>query len=237
MKHQYFGDENDYLKYGLLRILSGHGGRNAGVCWMLTEADRSRDGRFTAYLDDPSGWRGHDPPLFDALRHSLKVECRRDVGRAECDAILPAARFHTEVLADALEAREPYFRRALESFQGLDLIFFDPDNGIEVRGTRRGAKKSSKYLYWSEVRFAFAAGHSLLIFQYYPRKQRAPFVRDLAARLAEQCGVREIHSFGTSRAVFLLAPQRHHRRGLRSKLDRVRECWAGRIEPQVHGFG
>src|SRR2546426_3865111 len=236
MKHQYFGDENDYLKYGLLRVLSDHGGRKVGVCWMLTEADRSGDGRHTTYLDRPSGWRCHDPQLFDALHRCVKVECCRNVAPAECDAILPAARFHAEILGNPLEAREAYFRRALESFQGFELIFFDPDNGIEVPTTRRGAKKSSKYLYWREVGLAFEAGHSLLIFQHYPRRPRVAFVRDLAARLAARCGAREIHSFGTSRVVFLLVPQPHHRQAFRSKLDRVRERWAGHIEPEVHGF-
>jgi hypothetical protein len=40
MKDQYFGDINDYRKYGLLRILSGmrcsgQSNISAAICWML----------------------------------------------------------------------------------------------------------------------------------------------------------------------------------------------------------
>ncbi|MDO8501594.1 MAG: hypothetical protein Q7S20_07100 [Gemmatimonadaceae bacterium] len=52
MKHQYFGDVNDYRKYGLLRILQQASGLRLGVCWMLTPDDTRTDGKFVAYLGD-----------------------------------------------------------------------------------------------------------------------------------------------------------------------------------------
>ena len=42
MKNQYFGDMYDYIKYGLLRQLSGCGKVSLAVCWMLTENDDRR---------------------------------------------------------------------------------------------------------------------------------------------------------------------------------------------------
>ncbi len=44
MKNQYFGDVNDYLKYGLLRQLSNEGRFKICVCWMLTEPDGTTEG-------------------------------------------------------------------------------------------------------------------------------------------------------------------------------------------------
>jgi hypothetical protein len=44
MKNQYFGDINDYRKYGLLRMLQSSGGGRLLVAWMLTPDDGSRDG-------------------------------------------------------------------------------------------------------------------------------------------------------------------------------------------------
>ena len=55
MKNQYFGDINDYKKYGLLRILTDDHMRLA-VCWMLTDADHRADGKFISYLQDPVKW-------------------------------------------------------------------------------------------------------------------------------------------------------------------------------------
>jgi len=64
MKHQYFGDINDYRKYGPLRILT-HDLRIC-VCWMLTPDDRRTDGNIRAYLNAESD--PHDPELFRSLK-------------------------------------------------------------------------------------------------------------------------------------------------------------------------
>jgi hypothetical protein len=44
MKNQYFGDENDYKKYGLLRMLAGEVKMKTAVCWMLTPDVEVGDG-------------------------------------------------------------------------------------------------------------------------------------------------------------------------------------------------
>ena len=44
MKNQYFGDINDYRKYGLLRIVAGPGKMSLLVAWMLTPDDGKTDG-------------------------------------------------------------------------------------------------------------------------------------------------------------------------------------------------
>ena len=50
MKNQYFGDVNDYKKYGLLRGLSCDGAIKTFVCWMLTESDNRIDGNKRIFL-------------------------------------------------------------------------------------------------------------------------------------------------------------------------------------------
>jgi hypothetical protein len=50
MKDQYFGDVNDYRKYGLLRALSSVTRLPIGVCWLLTGPDSRSDGEFRRYL-------------------------------------------------------------------------------------------------------------------------------------------------------------------------------------------
>ena len=61
MKNQYFGDVNDYRKYGLLRILSASGQAGVGVCWMLTPSDGRTDGQLLTYLDQPARYRNFAP--------------------------------------------------------------------------------------------------------------------------------------------------------------------------------
>ena len=65
MKNQYFGDINDYRKYSLLRLLSGHGKISTAVCWMLTPDDLRPDGHRIQYLREPEKWRKFDPAVFD----------------------------------------------------------------------------------------------------------------------------------------------------------------------------
>ena len=57
MKDPYFGDVNDFRKYGLLRLLSIQDRLRLGVCWMLTEPDGTTDGRFLSYLAQPEKYR------------------------------------------------------------------------------------------------------------------------------------------------------------------------------------
>lgn len=36
-----------------------------------------------------------------------------------------------------------------------ELLFFDPDNGIEVMSNPKGCKNSSKYIYWDDLQSAW----------------------------------------------------------------------------------
>ena len=91
MKDQYFGDVNDYLKYGLLRALTARSRLSLAVCWMLTPDDGRTDGRFTEYLHQPERWRAHDPDLYDALYDVVVVRGQRDIGAVARAGLLPRA--------------------------------------------------------------------------------------------------------------------------------------------------
>lgn len=92
MKNQYFGDVNDYQKYGILRQLVGPDVALL-VCWMLTPDDERRDGRHTRYLGDPTTWRRFDPELFDCLREEVLQRDTRRVSVVEQRGLLPDATY------------------------------------------------------------------------------------------------------------------------------------------------
>ena len=86
MKNQHFGDINDYVKYGLLRLLLNRGEMKTAICWMLTLDDGRTDGRLTSYLNKPEKWRQYDPGLYDVLKHLVVTKGIRNVQMAEsCD--------------------------------------------------------------------------------------------------------------------------------------------------------
>ena len=207
MKHQYFGDKYDYIKYGLLRQLSCHGRVSTSVWWMLTKNDDRRDGRRINYLRDPATWRGFDPLVFDCLRTSVLDRKERNVKVIEESGLLSNTTFYSHLLTDASDERGRYFDGFLEFAHGSDLVFFDPDNGLEIKSVKYGGKGASRYLFLQEVSQTFKAGHSLLVYQYMPREPRIPLIRDLTSRLLRETGSRQVYVFSDPQVAFFLAPQ------------------------------
>lgn len=239
MKNQYFGDINDYKKYGLLRALSNGGAIRTMVCWMLTPDDDRTDGGLTHYLADPDRWRRFDPPLFDALAACLDAPGGRDVRSAARKSLIRAAVYFRDTVPDDPTGRFHTFQdfqRVLKTMKRPGLVFFDPDNGLEVRSVPYGKRGSCKYLYWHELSETFTAGHSVLIYQHFPRVPRDPFTCALANELSARTGAPEILSFRTSRVLFLLAPQAGHREYFCRRSREVARVWGPHIHADRHVF-
>ena len=235
MKNQYFGDINDFKKYGLLRILSS-GGLRTAVCWMLTDADSGNDGKFIEYLREPQKWRAYNAALFDSLVRCVHDTGIRTVKWAHQPGFLPSTVFYDALLTDKIDARQQYFERFLEMAQGNDLVFFDPDNGLEVRSTAVGRKGSSKYVYWDELTRTFTAGYSILMYQHFPRIDHKVYLKRLAEDAGRRTGMREIISFSTANVVFLLIPQPRHLERLQERSAQVRTAWGTQIEVTRHVY-
>ena len=147
MKNQYFGDIYDYIKYGLLRQLSCCGKVSTAVCWMLTENVDRRDGNRVNYLQEPEAWRAFDPPVFDCLRTAVLARNERNIRTIEDSGLLPNTSFYSPSLTDGPDERRTYFDSFLESSRGKELVFFDPDNGLEIKSVKYGRKGASRYLH------------------------------------------------------------------------------------------
>ena len=236
MKNQYFGDINDYKKYGLLRILSNDREIKIGVCWMLTDADRRSDGKFIDYLNKPDKWRVFDPPLFDSLKNCFAKPEKRNVLWAETANIIPSAIFHTNLVSDNSLERQQYFNQFLSvaEGEGCDLVFFDPDTGLEVKSKPYGRKYSNKYLYWSELLSTFKAGYSVLLYQHFRHEKRSEFINNLAKDLSLRSGASEVISFRTSNVVFMLISQRQHLDYFQHRSEAVSKTWASKIQVAHH---
>lgn len=223
MKNQYFGDINDYRKYGLLRVVSS--GLRLRVCWMLTPDDGRQDGKFVRYLARREKWRAYDPSLFDLLHRSVCVEKKRSVEQVERLSILPSAIYWGSAEADYSRNRNEYFASMERQFASVDLVFFDPDNGLEVRSVPVTRKDSSKYLYWCEIEKVFRLGCSIIIYQHFPREKRGPYIARMKSELKNRLRAAAVFAFRTSRVVFLLAAQKCHVRRIRQQVDNLRLVW------------
>jgi hypothetical protein len=230
MKNQYFGDINDYRKYGLLRVLQSEGGRLL-VAWMLTPDDGSRDGGRRSYLRDPGAWAHYDPELFAGLAELLRAAPAPAVSLIERSALLPRTAYYSAVVPDSATERDAWREGLLAAARGANLVFVDPDNGIEVRSKPIGRKGSSKYVAWREIRGLWDAGCSTLIYQHFRREPRAAFAGRVAAELRARTGARFVQALRTSHVLYLLAAQDRHARQFREAIARLPQRWGGQIEP------
>jgi hypothetical protein len=234
MKDQYFGDINDYRKYGLLRAIQDATGLRSGVCWLRTGADDRRDGEFRSYLQQPSKWRRYDPELYDHLRALLREDTERATLQAEAWDLVPGAIYQHEMIVDDGSARATYFTATWEFFHGIPLLFFDPDNGIEVSSVSWGRQNSSKYVFWRELEEAAARGHSLLVYQHFPRKPREAFIVELAAALLSRLHASQVQVFRTAHVAFLLIPQESHLAAFGRLPALVSDRWSSQFQVSVH---
>ena len=230
MKDQYFGDINDYRKYGLIRAIHAASGFRTLIAWMLTRDDGRTDGQTTGYLAQPNRWAGFDPDLFNTLRAALRRNARRDVSLIEQTNLLPHADYFTEFVPDAACERDQWFKALARRAQSCDLVFLDPDNGLEVKSRPYGRKDSSKHLFWSEAKALWDIGPSLLIYQHFPRVNRIEYIRRRTDELRSALPGAVIATFSTSRVAFFLALQpRHH--PLRPKIvATVHKRWGDQIQ-------
>ena len=233
MKNQYYGDVNDYRKYGILRSLAIGGSLSIGICWMLTPDDGRGDGAKTAYLRDPHRWRQYDPSLFDLLANDVLTRRQRDVSCAERAEVVPGATYYSTIIPDDKDARSAVLAKALELLSPCQLFFYDPDNGIEVSSVAFGAKNSSKYIYWQELYEAYAKGHSLLIYQHYPRVERSVFHERIRREVSHRIPGATLYALTTSSVVFLLAAQPAHLAQVRLGLVRIKAQWAGEVGQEL----
>lgn len=204
MKEQYVGDISDYRKYALLRALSAGGANRIGVCWMLTPSDGSSDGNKLGYLAKPEQHRHFDPQLFDILAHAASEPDRRRLQTIEDSGAVPGATYFNTALPDDVTGRQAFMNECRATLAETDLIFFDPDNGIETSSVRPGRKNSSKYIYLDEIAAFYASGKSILVYQHFPRVEREGFIASSVDRLRAVAGDATIWAFRTKHVVFLL---------------------------------
>jgi hypothetical protein len=231
VKDQYFGDVNDCRKYGLLRLLQSNNESRLLVAWMLTPDDGGYDGRLRSYLGNPERWQRYDHQLFAGLSSSLRAHLP-SVSIIERVQLLPRASYYSKLVPDGRREREIWFGDLLARAQDADLVFLDPDNGIEVESTPIGRRNSSKYVAWSEITDLWQADCSILVYQHFPRRPREAFSQRLVRELQARTGACFVEAFLTPHVLFLLAAQERHQQQVRDAIALLQRRWpADQIRP------
>jgi hypothetical protein len=229
MKDQYFGDINDYRKYGLLRCILDHRPIKPCVAWMLTPDDDSEDGNFISYLSKQDKSQHYDPELYQGLKRAIGSNPKRRVSLIEETELLNGTKYFSKLVPDNKTARQSWLASLLDNTKECNFVFLDPDNGVEVKSKPFGCKNSSKYVYWNEIGELWNNGKSLLIYQHFPREKREKFIQRMLTSLREKTHNSVIEAFSTSNVVFLMALQPEHHELLPPIVNLVNDRWMGQI--------
>jgi len=202
---------------------------------MLTENDARTDGKHVSYLQKTDSWRTYDPELYDFLQDCLKKN-NRNVKNIEKTSFLPSSKFYSTIVTDSREPREKYFSRLHALARNCNLIFFDPDNGIEVKSIKYGAKNSCKYVYWHELKVSFETGWSLLVYQHFPRIEHRRYVSMIAKKMQSILNVRTVVAMATAHVVYFLVPQPDAIEYYRKRVEVLQSVWGEKFGIEWFGM-
>jgi hypothetical protein len=173
MQDRYVGDIGDYVKLSLLRSLAPNHSLGVGW-WLYPDESHNGDGRHIDYLRDSLKWRGFDETVFDGLRRIVDGGARR-VQALEQAGLVPGATYFNELIPTVGEfhqralAREVWFRRLCLALAGANVIFLDPDNGLETKNFKPGAKRAGKSVSLSELQALRAPNRTLIVYHHQTR--------------------------------------------------------------------
>ena len=235
MQDRYAGDVGDFGKFGLLRHLCGVTAQDKharfkkpGVIWYKTDPGKkekeSPHGKFINYLQTamkkPGLYMECDEPLFTALARVVKKN--RTIGALEAEDLLPGAAYWSKdenVCHGKKKStcpRADWFQSAFEATAGCDLVFLDPDNGVERLNLRPTQGKSRKYVFRCEVGKLIERGQSVVVYHHThfrvpAEEQVRQHLRILADKIKPSdrpFGV--LFHRGVCRAFLILPVQKHY---------------------------
>jgi len=236
MQNRYVGDIGDFGKYHLLKSLCmGNKSEldlSLGVVWYrVPDENHNDDGKHIRYLEQTTSnqvhFRDGDPALYDSLTEIIKAG-KRDVSCIKEFNVLPIKTvFYDKSLSyegmtnnspatrkDRISYRNRWISKALDATLGCDLIFVDPDNGLEVRSVKAHQKTGPKYTFFEELIPFVERGQSLVIYHHLCRSGPAEVqVKERLDQLKEKLGINNIYALlykrGTLRAFFIVPSSEH----------------------------
>lgn len=183
MKNRFYGDVNDYIKYGILDILS-EDYKAIGINWYLTD-DRhgnQNHGNVMRHIEKEEKWKDYNPRIFSLLKKRVQAEAdERKIKYCKEDKVFDFKYEFCDQLPDNVAQKEykslrnRWHSRAITCLRGCDLVFFDPDIGV-IDQLSKGVVKDSEYCLVQEIEDYDWC--DWLIVQFPRRSKRFPALRD-----------------------------------------------------------
>jgi hypothetical protein len=156
MQNKYFGDVHDFYKFYFLKEITKD--YSLGIHWCLVPNEiNGNDGNKPLTLNEEKK---------DSVLCNILTTCKEHDVKYIKPYFPSKTRYydclHKEYFKDFV-----YDEEAVSKLKNQDVIFFDPDNGIEVASTTN--KKKYKFVSYRLLYNFWKLGKSLIIFQYEGR--------------------------------------------------------------------
>ncbi len=186
MQDRYSGDVGDFGKFLLLRSLfSGHQNK-LGVVWYLFPNEfHNADGKHINYLNKIK-YQTCDPGLCEKLSdvvHGARLVMSLERGGIlQTNTIYFSERldFHKKYSTQRKKDKESrllnrgaWLKRAIELVEPCNIIFLDPDNGLEIDSCKKLSQmKSGKYAYYSEIKELSKGKDACVVYHHLNRHKK-----------------------------------------------------------------
>lgn len=245
MQDRYAGDVGDYGKFALLRAMEAQG-LTVGVNWYLAKTlptEVHDDGKYRI----PTQYENLDPELSSALNRIFDLREARSVQALEQACLLASNLFVNETVPREIDQRKVWHQTALARLVDCDIVFLDPDNGLNVKSVKPGSQKSPKYVWLHEVSDYIASGKSVIVYNHRPRKKIESYLAECAARFSSDpvlSGKRfSVMTFPrrSIRDFFIIPASQTHEERIRQALQSLLDGPFGRsgfclLQPTFRGF-
>jgi hypothetical protein len=210
MQNRYAGDVGDFGKFGLLNKIFDAPKWKIGVVWYLyPDENHNDDGRYIEYLSKKEFiWCNEN--LADKLSKVVRSG-RRNVKELERVGVLKSNTVYFDECLDfyhrfpgqtkknkniRLKLRKKWLAKAIEMTSACNVLFVDPDNGIEISSCPKlNQSKSGKYIYYSEIERLFQYKDVMVIYHHLNRHKNHGSHREQIERRAKELKMKNTSNF------------------------------------------
>jgi len=238
MQNRYAGDVGDFGKFSLLNSLFNGKNDYLGVVWYLfPDESHNEDGKYINYIEKQE-FQSCDSGLIEKLSNALNEE--RSVQALENNDILKSNTIYFSEKLDShikyptqkkidketrLFKRQEWLKNAANKIKTCNVIFLDPDNGLEIKSCEKMSQiKSGKYVYYSEVTELFEGKDVCVIYHHLnmnnPHKEQIEFqVKELRKRINPSGGIFALRFRPYSPRVYFIISKKVVEKKLKDKIQ------------------
>jgi hypothetical protein len=159
MQNKYFGDKHDFYKYFFLKHISNY--YSLGIHWcLISDEEKTNDGKKSLSKIEENK---------EMILYKMLNNAEKNIKTIKC--YFPKKTKYFDEIHKCFYRDFIYGKNAIKKLNSQDVIFFDPDNGIEVSSTKNSNK--FKFITYKLLSEFWNMGKTLIIYQHTDRNKKS----------------------------------------------------------------